>query len=298
MMRQALILLVGLFASVFVSFTVSHAQNKQTEFGKCGYFADAVQGRQTANGERYDKTLLTASHKSLPFGTNIRVTRLDNKKSVVVRINDRGPFMDGYVVDVSRKAAETLGLLRDGVAKVKIEVVDAPPATAQPVAHSAGAKTLPASLEQPTATASTSRVSSASDATAQLVKPKPGAAPAVTPTAYSTVSSPKPQVAPLTATPPPAPKVSELYQIEIKAVPSKSFGLQLAVLSNSENLFQEINKLQTTWPGKVIVSHDATGAAATFKLILGPYATRKEAEAQQSKASAKGHKKSFVVEFE
>ena len=96
------------------------------EFGKAGYYADSLHGRKTSSGEKYDKRLLTCAHKSLPFGTKIRVTRLDNKRSVIVKVNDRGPFTEGYVVDVSRKAAEELGLIQPGSARVKVEVVEKP----------------------------------------------------------------------------------------------------------------------------------------------------------------------------
>lgn len=299
-MRQTLILLAGIFALCATSFPLANAQSKQEAFGKCAYFADALHGRKTASGELYDKTLLTAAHKTLPFGTNIRVTRLDNKKSVVVRVNDRGPFMDGYVVDISRKAAEAIGLIRDGVTKVKIEVVESKSSTVQPTTYSTPTA---APGTTPTTHATASRVASASDATTQLVKPKKSgttttdATTSVAPLAYSSSASPQPQVVPMQASAPTI-KVAEVYQIEIKSVQSKSFGLQLAVLSNSENLFQEISRLQATWPGKVIMSHEANGAAATFKLILGPFATRKDAEAQQKKAATKGYKKTFVVEFE
>jgi len=294
MMRQILILLTGIFVFSATTLTTAKAQNTQEEFGKCGYYADALQGRKTASGEPYDKGLLTCAHKSFPFGTNLKVTRLDNKKSVVVRVNDRGPFMDGYVVDLSRKAAETIGLLRDGVTKVKIEVVGASAAATQPVTYSA--KTLPANLE-PTPYASSSRVSSASDATTQLVKPKKTetTAKAITPASYSTVASPQPMPVPENTK---SVQVSELYQIEIKPVQSKGFGLQMAVLTDTERLFQEVNKLQATWPGKVVINHEEMGVSKTFKLIIGPFASRKDAETQQKKASGKGYKKTFVVEFE
>ncbi len=295
-MRQTLILLAGILAFFATPLTFANAQSTQEEFGKCGYYADALHGRKTSSGEPYDKGQLTCAHKSLPFGTNLRVTRLDNKKSVVVRVNDRGPFMDGYVVDLSRKAAEAIGLIRDGVTKVKIEIVDQAPATAQPVTYSA--KTLPANLE-PVTYSSSSRVSSASAATTQLVKGKKTTEkqPAlVTPATYSTVS-PTPQPIPAETNASKA-QISELYQVELKTVKSKGFGLQMAVLTTSEFLFQEINKLQATWPGKVVVNHEEAAGTTTFKLIIGPFATRKEAEAQEKKAGTKGYKKAFVVEFE
>ncbi|MFM9939649.1 MAG: septal ring lytic transglycosylase RlpA family protein [Hyphomicrobiaceae bacterium] len=81
------------------------------------------QEQKTANGERFDKMAMTAAHKTLPFGTKVRVTHLGNGKSVVVRINDRGPFKAGRVIDLSYAAAGVLGMHGQGLAKVKVEVV-------------------------------------------------------------------------------------------------------------------------------------------------------------------------------
>ena len=78
----------------------------------------------TASGEKFDKHELTAAHRTLPFGTRLRVTDVATGRSVTVRVNDRGPFVRGRVVDVSASAAETLGITAKGVAKVKLNVVD------------------------------------------------------------------------------------------------------------------------------------------------------------------------------
>jgi rare lipoprotein A len=78
---------------------------------------------QTASGERFNPGELTAAHRTLPFGTRVRVTNTATGKSVTVRINDRGPYVPGRVVDVSHSAAESLGIVRQGVAKVKLDVV-------------------------------------------------------------------------------------------------------------------------------------------------------------------------------
>jgi rare lipoprotein A len=78
----------------------------------------------TASGEKFDKQELTAAHRTLPFGTRLRVTDVATGRSVTVRVNDRGPFVPGRVVDVSASAAETLGITGKGVAKVKLDVVD------------------------------------------------------------------------------------------------------------------------------------------------------------------------------
>jgi rare lipoprotein A len=82
-----------------------------------------TEGSQTANGEKFDGHKLTAAHATLPFGTRVRVTNIANGRAVTVRINDRGPFVSGRVVDVSYSAAETLGITQRGIAKVKLEVV-------------------------------------------------------------------------------------------------------------------------------------------------------------------------------
>lgn len=296
-MRRTLILFAGIFAFTTADHASANAQSTREEFGKCGYYADALQGRKTASGEIYDKSLLTCSHKSLPFGTNIRVTRLDNGKSVLVRVNDRGPFIEGYVVDLSRKAAASIGLLRDGVTKVKVQIVETANSSAiQPAAYST--KVLPASLE-PTAqaSASTAPATSVAAAKVQLVKGQKSPAPATTvaPAVYNT-SARSTAATPVAKEPTVA--VSEVYQINLSQVKGQGFGLQVAVLTSSENLFQNVAELQRTWPGKVVINHEEANGLAVFKLIIGPYATRKEATNQQKKAATKGFKKTFVVAFE
>lgn len=96
---------------------------KKSMVGVASYYADKFEGRKTASGERYHKQALTAAHPELPFGTLVKVTCLTTRKSVVVRINDRGPFVKGRTLDLSRSAAEKIGLIRKGKAKVKIEVL-------------------------------------------------------------------------------------------------------------------------------------------------------------------------------
>ncbi len=91
--------------------------------GIASYYASSFQGRKTASGERYDEGALTAAHRTLPFGTRVRVTRLENGRSVEVRVNDRGPWREGRIVDLSRRAAEAIGLIGAGIARVRLEVL-------------------------------------------------------------------------------------------------------------------------------------------------------------------------------
>lgn len=101
----------------------ANAQEVPAE-GLASYYSDALEGRSTASGEPYLKAEFTAAHRTLPFNTRVKVTNLSNKKWVVVRINDRGPFVKGRIIDVSRAAAEKLGIIEKGVVKVRIEVVE------------------------------------------------------------------------------------------------------------------------------------------------------------------------------
>jgi rare lipoprotein A len=91
--------------------------------GKASFYADKYHGRTTASGERFDQQAMTAAHRTLPFGTRVKVTHVRNGKSVIVRINDRGPFVKGRIIDLSRAAFSRIGHPAFGVIRVEIEVV-------------------------------------------------------------------------------------------------------------------------------------------------------------------------------
>lgn len=89
--------------------------------GQASFYADRFHGRPTASGEIYDSTALTAAHRKLPFGTRVKVTNLSNNKSVVLRINDRGPHHPKRIIDVSQAAARKLGFVQKGLTRVRVE---------------------------------------------------------------------------------------------------------------------------------------------------------------------------------
>jgi rare lipoprotein A len=91
--------------------------------GMASYYGTRFHGRRTASGQRFDQHALTAAHRTLQFGTRVRVTHKGTGRSVVVTINDRGPYARGRIIDLSKRAAERLGMLRSGVAPVRIEVL-------------------------------------------------------------------------------------------------------------------------------------------------------------------------------
>ena len=99
------------------------SNNKESQVVPHGIASFYTEGTLTASGEPFDTRQLTAAHPTLPFGTRLRVTNVTTGRSVTVRVNDRGPFVRGRVVDLSYSAAETLGMVRGGVAKVKLDVV-------------------------------------------------------------------------------------------------------------------------------------------------------------------------------
>ena len=99
------------------------AAPRAAQVGTASFYSHGHDGRRTASGERFDMDEMTAAHRTLPFGTRVRVTNLANGRRVVVRINDRGPFRRKRIIDVSYAAARELGMVRRGTARVRVEVV-------------------------------------------------------------------------------------------------------------------------------------------------------------------------------
>jgi rare lipoprotein A len=93
----------------------------RAQVGSASWYGKRYQGKRTASGERFDEYAMTAAHPTLPFGTRLRVTNLENRRSAIVRVNDRGPFVDGRVIDLSLAAARELGIAEEGVARVRLQ---------------------------------------------------------------------------------------------------------------------------------------------------------------------------------
>ncbi len=98
--------------------------DQPAQVGMASYYGHEFHGRKTASGEIYNENKLTAAHPRLPFGSKVKVINLSNSKSVVVRINDRGPFVSGRIIDLSYRAAQVLEFVNRGTAKVKVEIVE------------------------------------------------------------------------------------------------------------------------------------------------------------------------------
>jgi rare lipoprotein A len=123
-MRSITLLLVLFTATL--SLPVFAARPGDVQTGIASYYHDSLHGNKTASGQVYDKTRMSAAHKTLPLGSKVRVTDMRTGKAITVRVNDRGPFVKGRIIDLSRRAARELGMIQRGVAKVKMEVVSVP----------------------------------------------------------------------------------------------------------------------------------------------------------------------------
>ena len=107
---------------LLASFSIAFSQQSQT--GEATYYSDKYQGRKTASGELYDRSKYTAAHRTLPFGALVQVTNIKSGQSVVVKINDMGPSKESRIIDLSYAAAEAIGVVRAGVAQVRLDVLE------------------------------------------------------------------------------------------------------------------------------------------------------------------------------
>jgi len=103
--------------------TPIHAKNKKVQIGKGSWYGKKFHGKLTASGEHYNMYDFTAAHKTFPFNSMVKVTNLKNGRSVIVRVNDRGPYHGGRIIDLSYLAAKKLGYVKKGVAKLKIKLL-------------------------------------------------------------------------------------------------------------------------------------------------------------------------------
>jgi rare lipoprotein A len=194
---------------LFILICTSFVAKTQTNSGYASFIGDKFHGLKMANSETYDKTKLIAGHRSLPFGTKVKITNTNNAQSVIVTIKDRGPFVKGEIIEVSRSAGEAIGMVYDEKAPVRIEVV--------------GTEEIAVTTEKPVQTAPT--VTSTS-----TVKEK-------TPRTKS-VSAPKKAT--------PKPKDTGFYKVDIKGMQKNGYGVQVGLFNDMESVMTKINELAAT----------------------------------------------------
>lgn len=250
------------------------------EKGLASYYDDSFHGRKTASGQTYDKNKYTAAHKTLPFGTKVRVKNPANGKTVDVVINDRGPYIKGRVIEISKRAAQQIDLLNIKTAPVELSVLTGPEANKPaPVAAATSAETKPAETK-PAAAApeTTAKTSSSTSSTKSTSKPAPKQDNII-----AEASEMKP---------------GGFYKMQVLKLQPEGFGVQVAGYSDYQSVVQQLAVLQKNWFKGANVFVDELDGKPYYKVILGPMTTRAEAqsycESLKKKYNMKG---AFVVDL-
>ena len=256
---------------------MSIAQSNYVQEGKASFYADKFEGRTTASGERYSHSKNTCAHLTLPFGTLVRVTNLGNNLSIIVRVNDRGPFVANRVIDLSRSAASTLNFIDTGLADVKLEVisddVNITPPKKRPV-------------EQ------------------EIVRIEPQAPVKKEKQAESTWQKPIEPVKPKQNQPNIAEKSQspivesdmELYELKVTRQSPKGYTLQIGSYKELVNLLRIADDLKASLNKEVRVQVATINTEKVYRLMIGNFSSRKEADSFKSKA-AEVYPDCFIVEL-
>lgn len=233
----------------------------QTQTGKASFYAEKFDGRPTASGETYKHNLATAAHRKLPFGTKVKVTNLENNKSAIVKINDRGPFIRGRIIDLSRSVAGTLDITDSGITDVRIEVLEGDPEILEETAENVSTpkKERPEAAEQ-----NKSNKESISENFSKASK--------------NTVEE------------------REFYELTADEVKPDFYGLQIASFAESDNLIRLANRLKSSYKSKVLIEIKTMNETEIYKVILGQFQTRKEAEDFKSRNLDK-YPGAFIVDM-
>jgi rare lipoprotein A len=236
------------------------------ETGIASWYGPTFYGKRTANGEVYDGNALTAAHRTLPLPVNVRVTNLDNGKSIIVRVNDRGPYARGRIIDLSRHAAELLDVVQTGTARVRVTYLaradlggGAPP---QPVTPPAIANALPAAPAGQVVTAPLATVPGVALAAPAPVRPLPVPVPSAPVQLAST--EPTGQVDKV-----PVPAVTRLY-------------VQVGAFSNAANA----RRLMASLGGDLQISTLQRGGQTLYRVRTGPLASVTQADAALGRISS------------
>lgn len=246
------------------------------ETGIASWYGSDFHGKATANGERYDMATMTAAHRTLPMPSMVRVTNLENGRSIRVRVNDRGPYARGRIIDLSRRAAELLGYQNKGTARVRVQyegrgdVGGAPPAEEVIAAKPSDLKAAPLSGVTSTELAPPSGATAAPARTAGAL-PTPSAA---------TMAPVADAEAPGTVTVRPVPVSTQLW-VQVGAFQSRS---------NADRLASSVRSL-----GYAQVSPTTVNGKALYRVRFGPITTVEQADAMLDKVIGAGQNGAQIV---
>ena len=247
--------------------------------GIASWYGPGFDGKATANGETYDQNALTAAHNTLPLPTIVRVTNLENGRAIELRINDRGPFAHGRIIDVSRRAAQLLGFETAGTARVRVEVLEEE------------SRILATRLaDEPGSDIASPPPPEAAPSVAVVAVPLPPApsAPATAP--VTTATLPPATTAASVTVPPAEPTTTTVYQHSVSATEIFIQAGAFVDIQNAERLRQQLSGLGPTELYPVLV-----GNQRYYRVRMGPIPTVTQADALLERVIAQGHQEARIV---
>ncbi len=253
------------------------------ETGIASWYGEAFHGKDTANGESFDLNAMSAAHRTLPLPTIVQVTNLDNGRSIQVRINDRGPFARGRIIDMSRRSAQLLGFEAQGTAKVRVKVLVSESIQAASLARrNGGDDTAIAAVDAP-------KPAPLEQVTAQALAPPPGVrAAAPPPTRALPQPIPAPAVQLAAAAPPP-----QADQIAVVPVKPSQIYIQAGAFSRSDNAMNVKRRIEQF--GMVKVTGVRSQGIDMYRVRLGPIATVEEADRLLSRVVDSGLAEARII---
>ena len=248
--------------------------------GIASWYGPGFDGKATANGETYDQNALTAAHNTLPLPTIVRVTNLENGRAIELRINDRGPFAHGRIIDVSRRAAQLLGFETAGTARVRVEVLEEE------------SRILATRLaDEPGSDIASPPPPEAAPSVAVVAVPLPDVPSAPTTTAPVTTATLPPATTAASVTVPPAePATTTVYQHSVSATEIFIQAGAFVDIQNAERLRQQLSGLGPTELYPVLV-----GNQRYYRVRMGPIPTVTQADALLERVIAQGHQEARIV---
>lgn len=244
----------------------------QPDVGIASYYAPGFHGKRTATGDKYDHAAFTCANKKYPVGSILRVTRVDDGRSVEVRVNDCGPHRKGRIIDVSGAAAKSIGLHRDGLTKVQVELV-----------KPGEGKLACGGTYQPDTSATTTPVPATAPAPAEPTVIRPPAPPATQPL-------PKVKPAPKTSTTPTI-EGQGTFRAEVLRPIEEGFGVQVGSYRVYENAAEMAKNLQDKGYTKVLIRLQGN----VHQVVLGPFVTRADAAVYRDNLKSKYNMDGFVI---
>lgn len=252
------------------------------ETGIASWYGPDFHGKATANGEIYDMNDLTAAHKTLPLPTYVRVTNLENGRSIVVRVNDRGPFVNGRIIDMTRRGSQLLGFDRQGTARVRVQVIGPQTGDTQLASR------IPDEHAPPVTAAPRGPV------TAEVLPPPPGVRQQQVPR-QSVPIAPATATASVEPLPVPTSAVPDLTQqtVRVQPVKSTSIYVQAGAFTRYDNAYR-LGALLSTY-GTTNVSSAIVNGSEFFRVRVGPLPSVEQADQTLAQMIAGGHPEARIV---